>query len=106
MARLNVKKVIVLAALAALAPPAFADQLVMTSHCNFSGYYGYSSCQTTWRDIAEPVRDLKQGRLDEIARQQEDAKWEAFCKPTFHADQYGVRRASYAKPGCEFGRTE
>jgi len=24
----------------------------------------------------------------------------------FKADQYGVRRASYAKPGCEFGRTE
>ena len=106
MARLNVRKLIVSAALLVLASPAFADGFVATSNCNFSGYFGYSNCRTVWRDIAEPVRDLKQEKLDEIARQQEDAKWEAFCKPTFHTDQYGVRRATYAKPGCEFGRTE
>jgi hypothetical protein len=106
MARLNVRPLIMLAALAALASPAAAEEFVRTSHCDFSGLYGYSNCTTTWREIAEPVRDLRQERLDEIARQQEDAKWEAFCKPAFHTDQYGVRRASYAKPGCEFGRTE
>jgi hypothetical protein len=105
MARLNVRKLIVAAALVVLASPAFADGFVASS-CNFSGYFGYSNCRTIWREIAEPVRDLKQERLDEIARQQDDAKWEAFCKPTFHADQYGVRRATYAKPGCEFGRSE
>jgi hypothetical protein len=106
MARLNVTKLIVLAALMVSASPALAEEFVRTSNCNFSGYYGYSNCTTTWREIAEPVRDLAQEKRDEIARQQEDAKWEAFCKPTYHADQYGVRRASYAKPGCEFGRSE
>lgn len=34
------------------------------------------------------------------------AKWEAFCKPTKHADEYGVIRLRYAQPGCEFGRNE
>jgi hypothetical protein len=30
----------------------------------------------------------------------------AFCKPSFKADEYGVRRASDATRGCEFGRSE
>src|ERR1700741_2448477 len=96
----------VAATLVVLASPVAADEWVTTSSWNFSGLFGYSNCRTTWREIADPVRDIKQERQDEIARQQEDAKWEAFCKPTFHADQYGVRRATYAKPGCEFGRSE
>jgi hypothetical protein len=48
----------------------------------------------------------QQERLDATARQREDEKWEAFCKPTFKADEFGVRRASCAKKGCEFGLSE
>jgi hypothetical protein len=31
---------------------------------------------------------------------------DAFCKPTFTSDEFGVHRASYARKGCEFGRNE
>jgi hypothetical protein len=54
MARLNVRKLIVAAALVVLASPAFADGFVATSSCNFP-------------DISD---------------------------------------TTYAKPGCEFGRSE
>lgn len=100
------KKLMMTAAFVACASPALARSLVETSSCNHSWYYGYSNCNTTYRVIEAPVRDPEQERLDAIARQKEDAKWEAFCKPKFKADQYGVRRASYAVKGCEFGRSE
>ena len=70
------------------------------------GYYGYNNCRTTWTRIAAPVRNPEQERLDAVAFQKEDAKWAAFCKPSFKADEHGVRRASYATPGCEFGQSE
>lgn len=97
---------ITLVALALSASPAAAGQLVGNWGCKFSGYYGYSNCRTTWTEISDPVNDPEQERLDRIAREQENQKWEAFCKPTFKADQYGVRRATYAVRGCEYGRSE
>lgn len=93
-------------ALAAGASPAFAGSLVETRDCKYSGFYGYSHCTWTSTYIPTPVRDLEQERLDAIAQGKEDAKWDAFCQPTFRADQYGVRRASYVKPGCDVGRSE
>lgn len=93
-------------ALVACGSPALAESLVSTSHCKFSRYYGYDSCRTTWTRVAAPVRNPEQERLDAIVLQKEDAKWAAFCKPTFKADEFGVRRASYAAQGCEFGRSE
>ena len=56
--------------------------------------------------VPDPVRDPEQERLDAIALQQENAEWDAFCKPTFTIDEFGVHRAAYAKKGCEFGRSE
>jgi len=99
-------KLAVTVTLVACVSPAFAETLVSTSHCKFSRYYGYDSCRTTWTKIPDPVRNPEQERLDAIALQKEDAKWEAFCKPSFKADAYGVRRASYTTKGCEFGRSE
>jgi hypothetical protein len=93
-------------ALVACASPTLAGSLVETSNCKYSRYYGYTNCRTTWTKIPAPVRNPEQERLDAIALQKEDAKWEAFCKPKFSADAYGVRRASYATKGCEFGRSE
>ncbi|MDP1582334.1 MAG: hypothetical protein Q8M18_02785 [Bradyrhizobium sp.] len=93
-------------ALTACASPAPAETLVATSHCKYSRYYGYDNCRTAWTKVPAPVRNPEQERLDAIALQKEDAKWEAFCKPKFSADAYGVRRASYATRGCEFGRSE
>jgi hypothetical protein len=104
--RMTVKKFMMIAALVAFASPALAGSYESTWNCRYSRYYGFSNCRSTWTQIPDPVRDVEQERLDAIARQQEDAKWEAFCKPKFRADEYGVHRASYAKKGCEFGRTE
>ena len=103
---MTLKKLAMTAALAACASPALAGSLVSTSNCKFSRYYGYDSCRTTWTRIPAPVRNPEQERLDAIALQKEDARWEAFCKPKFSVDAYGVRRASYTMKGCEFGRSE
>jgi len=93
-------------ALVGCATPALAGSLVSTRDCNYSGYYGYSHCTSTWTYVPSPVRDLEQERLDAIAEQSESEKWDAFCKPTFKTDQYGIRRASYARRGCDVGRSE
>ena len=103
---MTLKTLAMAAALVACASPALAETLVSTSHCKFSRYYGYDSCRTTWTKIPDPVRNPEQERLDAAALQKETAKWEAFCKPSFKADAFGVRRASYARQGCEFGRSE
>ena len=92
--------------LVAFATPVLAGTSIETSKCKWSRYYGYNNCTRSWTDLADPVRDPEQERQDAIARQKEIAKWDEFCKPTFRADKYGVRRASYAKQGCEFGRSE
>ena len=101
-----VKKLVLAAALLACASPALAGNLVSTWSCKYSRFYAYDNCRTIWTHIPDPIRDPEQERLDAIALQKENAKWEAFCRPTFTADEYGVRRASYARQGCEFGRSE
>jgi hypothetical protein len=100
------KKLMMAAALVACASPSLAGSLVETSNCRHSRFNGYTNCRTTWTEVPDPVRNVELERLDAIARQKEDEKWEAFCKPAFKADEYGVRRASYAKRGCEFGLSE
>ena len=55
---------------------------------------------------SDPVRNPEQERRDAIAEQKQDEQWDAFCKPTFKADEYGIRRASYAAKGCDVGRSE
>jgi hypothetical protein len=104
--QMTVKKLVLAAALVACASPALAGTFVSTWSCKYSRFYAYNNCRTTWTEIPDRVRDFEQERLDAIALAKENAKWEAFCKPTFKADEYGVRRASYAKQGCEFGRSE
>ena len=98
------KKLLMTAALVAGASPALAGSLVSTSDCKYSRYY--SSCISTLTYVPDPVRNPEQERLDAIAQAKEDEKLDAFCKPTFKADQYGIRRASYAAKGCDVGRSE
>ena len=100
------KKLMITAAFAACVSPALAGTWVETSNCKYSRYYGYSNCVRTSREVADPVRNPEQERLDAAAQRKEDEKWAAFCKPRFTADDFGVRRASYALKGCEFGRSE
>ncbi len=101
------KKLLLAAAFVAFASQSLAGSSVSTWTCKHSRYYGYSNCRETLIDVpTPPVRNVEQERLDAQAQQREDAKWEAFCKPTFRTDQFGVRRAIYAAQGCEFGRSE
>jgi len=101
-----VTKCMLIVALFAGAPPAFAGSLVSTRDCSYSRFYGHSSCLSTLTYVPSPYRDPEQERMDAIAQAKQDEKWEAFCKPTFKTDQYGIRRASYAAKGCDVGRTE
>jgi hypothetical protein len=81
-----VKKLVLAAVLVACASPALAGGFVSTWSCKYSRFYAYDNCRTTWTQIPDPVRDPEQERLDAIALQKENAKWEAFCRPTFAAD--------------------
>jgi len=56
--------------------------------------------------VAPSISDPELERMDAIAQNKQDEKWEAFCKPTFKTDQYGIRRATYAEKGCDVGRSE
>ena len=47
-----------------------------------------------------------QDQEDEKARRASIEKWEAFCKPQRTYDNEGVTRLTYARKGCEFGRSE
>lgn len=100
------RKLAMIVVLVACASPASAESLVSSTSCKYSRYYGYDNCRTIWTRIPAAVRNPEQERLDALALQKEDAKWEAFCKPKFRADEFGVRRATYATQGCEFGRSE
>ena len=71
-----------------------------------SRFYGFHQCVRSLKEIVEPVRDPERERQEAQAREVEAVKWETFCKPSFHADEYGMHRASYAHSGCEFGRSE
>jgi len=75
----------------------------ITTHCTYSQYYG-KTCRTVGRE--DPVRDPAQEAADLRARQEEDRKWAAYCKPARTHDDLGVVRLVYARPGCEFGRSE
>ena len=35
-----------------------------------------------------------------------ERKWLARCRPVIRQDRYGVGRYAYARPGCEFGKSE
>jgi hypothetical protein len=71
--------------------------------CTWSKFYG-RTCKTSV--IADQPRDLAQEAADEAAKQQRIRKWESFCKPARTYDGEGVIRLVYARPGCEFGRSE
>jgi hypothetical protein len=88
-------------------PETRADGAV-TSSCSW--YRGLTSCTRQWRAIPRDpyTTEINAPKDGEAAREAEerDKKWVARCKPTTWQDHYGVTRVRYAKPGCEFGKTE
>jgi len=89
------------AALALVSTSAQAWEVV--ERCTFSKFYG-RTCRTTYVD-AEP-RNPALEQEEEKARRASIEKWEGFCKPTRTYDDVGVVRLTYARKGCEFGRSE
>jgi len=100
------KRLLITAALITLTTSAFADSYVSTSNCGHSRVYGYSKCSNTVTYVPDRDRNLEQERLDALAIAKEDAKWEAFCKPSRYVDSFGMTRMHFAQTGCEFGRSE
>lgn len=79
----------------------------VSSKCNYSRFYGTSSCRTV--GIADQPRQVQNYADDEQefkARQLRISKWEAFCRPVRTYDKEGVARLVYAHAGCDVGRSE
>jgi hypothetical protein len=100
-------------ALALAALPQAATAEVWTSSC--VGGWRTGNCVTNYREYTRDtyVRHIPGAFDDNYLSEREqkqaiarDRKWVAFCKPVVVADRYGVSRYLYAKPGCEFGRSE
>jgi hypothetical protein len=95
------KTLIAVAALVLMSSSAQAWKVV--ERCTYSKYYG-KTCTTSYLD--DPQRNVAQEQEDEKARRASIEKWEAFCKPQRAYDNEGVTRLTYARKGCEFGRSE
>ncbi len=82
------------------------------------GGWGMGNCVVNRRDFprdphVRPVRGFDSRLVSEEAADREqresiarDRKWLSFCKPEIVTDRYGVGRYRYARPGCEYGRSE
>jgi hypothetical protein len=106
----NRKSCAVIVTIAAMVPAtaALAGGGTLTSSC--IGGWGNRSCVLQWREgTRDPhVVHAWAPRSDIEAREaeQRDRKWLAYCRPVIRYDRYGVGRYHYARPGCEFGRSE
>ncbi len=89
-----------------IALKAFADGTI-TSSCVFSG--GLYSCVKNWRTAPGYSEADRLHGLDTRAQAEaieRDRKWQARCRPVIRKDEFGVSRYFYAKPGCEYGKSE
>ncbi|MGE3868648.1 MAG: hypothetical protein AB7F51_03935 [Pseudorhodoplanes sp.] len=82
---------------------------VFTRSCMWQA--GIGTCAGQWRLFppSDPnALSAVLSRSEEMSpeAQERDRRWLERCKPQGRQDQYGVMRLRYAKPGCEFGKTE
>jgi hypothetical protein len=94
----------VIFALAVLSSSAQAWEV--RTNCAHSRFYGTGSCRTVGIEDQPQIRDEAQEAEDYKAKQESIKKWEAYCKPSRSYDNFGMVRLSYAKKGCEFGRSD
>lgn len=90
----------ILTAVAALAliAPASARDLTIT----YAPYFKFPpGASARIINVPPPLSEAERNEQAEL-----DRKWLAVCLPTRHVDDLGITRLAYAKPGCEFGRTE
>lgn len=82
----------------ALIAPAFAFDHTIT----FAPYYKFPpGASARIINIQPPI-----SQVERDAMAVEDRKWETFCRPVRHVDEFNVTRLSYAHEGCEFGRSQ
>jgi hypothetical protein len=86
--------------------PASAQTDTVLGSCVFSGGAVHCVKQYRYGDRGNGgAQSLKEPDPKDIAESRErEERWVARCKPELHHDRYGVRRYSYAAPGCEYGR--
>jgi hypothetical protein len=96
------------ASLAASLPAAAQVDGFFTRSC--VGHWGMGNCVVQWRVHPRDPNALSATaqRVEPLSpeAQERDRKWLERCKPVGRQDEYGITRLRYAKPGCEFGKTE
>lgn len=72
------------------------------------GQFGIGNCVVQWRVYPSRQDKTLAANPEEMSpeAQERDKKWLERCKPQGRQDEYGVTRLRYARPGCEFGKTE
>jgi hypothetical protein len=92
-----------------LASSAWAQTAVTTSTTSCKDTYAGHVC-TTISSTGEPESPRQLSQKEERKYREDKAasirKWEAYCRPTRHIEEFGVTRLHYAHEGCEFGRSE
>jgi hypothetical protein len=72
--------------------------------------HGYEICSERWGDIKSGLPRIIEVPAPQGERASEaearERKWLARCRPVIRQDRYGVGRYAYARPGCEFGKSE
>jgi len=88
---------------ASAAAESWTESGASTSSC--VGSYGMFSCAARWH-VREDYGTARRERSpqDTAEARERDRKWMERCKPVVRQDAYGIDRASYAAPGCEFGK--
>lgn len=108
---LNRKSCAVIVTIAAMALPAssaFAGGGTLTSSC--IGGWSSRNCVLQWREGTRDPHIVQalapRSEIEAREAEERDRKWLAYCRPVIRYDRYGVGRYHYARPGCEFGRSE
>jgi hypothetical protein len=106
-ARALMTGVVALMLLGAPMTPAEAGR-IRTTNC-VGGWWWHTSCTTQWGEASDPyIRVVPGARSvqEEAEFAERDRKWVAYCRPVIKPDRNGVERYHYARPGCEYGKTQ
>jgi hypothetical protein len=63
------------------------------------------NCTTTMTRVpSRNARIIQVPQSNDPGREARIAQWEAYCKPTFRYDKFGVEHYVFAREGCEYGK--
>jgi hypothetical protein len=95
-------------ALAASAAQAQSTTTTSTSKCgrDFMGNSVCTSSSTTGSNAPEDTRGPRISKKEAAEIEARDVAWVAFCQPKITTGRDGIDRYSYAREGCEYGRSK